>query len=200
MARQLMLGIGLMVCAIGGNIAFQSGAPAWVFAPALLFVLPLVATVPGMMAAGQSGADAYVRPLGLKVVGMPRSTVSPNLASGAMQHHVIGPTSFAGERHGRMVRIDIESRTYETRVNGKFQKLDVSSDDGRLSAGAESPAAVREFVSSLSADERWDDVSVRSRGDGVTVRRKKVEGAVGDGALARRSLAGEAIADRAAKS
>lgn len=201
MARQIILGIGLMVCAIGGNIAFQSGAPAWVFAPALLFVLPLVATVPGMMAAGQSGADAYVRPLGLKVVGMPRSTVTTSLATGAAQHRVIGPTSFAGERHGRLVRIDLESRSYETRVNGKFQKLDVSSDDGRLSASDESPVPVRELISSLSTDPRWANVSVRSRGDGVTVKRKKVGGEQSAMALWLDDLwLAEAVAHRAAKS
>ena len=201
MARQLLLGIGLVVCAIGGNIAFQSGAPAWVFAPALLFVLPLVATVPGMMAAGQSGADAYVRPLGLKMVGMPHSTVTTSLATGAAQHRVIGPTSFAGERHGRLVRIDIESRNYETRVNGRFDKLDVSSENGKLVASDESPAPVKRLIDSLSADERWDNVSVRSRGDGVTVKRKKVGGEQSAMALWLDDLwLGEQVADRSAKS
>jgi len=90
-ARQTLLGLVLMVFVIGAMFAWISGAPAWVFAPAILVVIALGATVPGMMGVAQSSADAYLRPLGLHVLQMPSSETGVD-ATGRPRHTVVGPT------------------------------------------------------------------------------------------------------------
>jgi len=171
--RQLWLGVGLMVCVIGGMLAWLSGAPAWVFAPAFIFVLLLAGTVRGMMGIAGAVSAPWLRPLGLTMTEMPRSQTGID-AMGRPRHTVVGSTVMTGTRHGRPVRIDLDGRNYETRVNGKFARLDISSTDGKLAASDDSPDAIRQLADSLTPDERWKEISVRSRGDGITVRRKKV--------------------------
>src|SRR4029079_2740523 len=127
-------------------IAFVSGAPVYVYAPAFVVILLLVGTVPGLMGAAQASSNAWLRPLGLEIIQMPRSEVRYNVASGTQQHHVSGPVIWTGERHGGGGRIELQGRPFKTRVNGKFSKLDVSSDDGKLSASDESPAEARTLI------------------------------------------------------
>ncbi len=145
-----------------------------VFIPIFAVIIFAVLRIPFTLAAAQSAASDYVKPLGLAVTQIPKPGVKPRYdgyGGTGLQTAVRGPTVMEGNRHGRSVRIELDAGDYTTTLSGKTSAFKVSSDGGRLVAGERAPRAVREALEPLSADARWKSVEVSGGANGVVVER-----------------------------
>ena len=77
--------------------------------PGLAMVLVMALLLPFNMKRAREAADDYNSALGLRITATPRSILLPRIGTDGIGHHIVGPTTMEGVRHGRPVVVDAYS-------------------------------------------------------------------------------------------
>jgi hypothetical protein len=138
-------------------VAFGLGSDRW--SPPLLYgalaiVLAWCVVALRSMSSVPTVGDALLSPLGLRVTSVPAFAALP---SG--RGRLVGPMTFAGERHGRSVVVEQRPSSSTTRISGSRPRQVVSGP---------TELAARTGIDAT----RWRGVRVESGPDGVVVRRR----------------------------
>jgi hypothetical protein len=170
--------------------------------PGLLIVLVLVVLLPRTMGRARRLGDDHLAPLGLHIDKTPGSTVLPRIGTGGLGHHVVGPTVFVGDRHGRHVTVAIESGTSVVQVAATVDDFVLQGKKGALVAKGGLPGAVASELTTIPRDPRWTRLTVIGGGEGIEVQRRgrsQDQGWLADLWLAERLAAAVAAAPGAAR-
>lgn len=128
--------------------------------------------IPFTLRGSVEASNVELEPLGLALTETPTMGVRPRWGGSGLQTDVQGPSVMAGHRHGRAVRIELDARSFETRVAQRAPSFKISGKDGRLAAAGDAPAAVRDALAALEPAARWRGVKVEAGDDGIVVKRR----------------------------
>ena len=171
----ILVGVGLFYAGVDKTLYplgdSGPGLPV-VFLPILAMIVFLVLRIPFVMARGVAASNAELEPLGLALTETPTVGVRPRWGGSGVQTDVRGPSVITGRRHGNAVRIEMDSKSFRTRVGNRSPAFKVASKDGKLSATGDAPAAVREVLAALGAASRWRGVKAEGGADGILVTRR----------------------------
>jgi len=168
----------------------------WIFAPMVLgsleiinvpgtWIMPMVIGVfvwIGLMLVGSSfffrwgsktAEAAYLAPLGLtttKTPGLKPDVVG--LIAGGQKLILNGPAVVEGERHGRLVHIEMIDKHSLTVVEGEMPEFQVQSNDGKLAPSKNAPDEVVKAIKSLRKAKRWKGIMVNAGPEGVGIQRQ----------------------------
>jgi hypothetical protein len=126
----------------------------------------------GEVDSGFDGMDRAMKPLGLSLIERPSVQMVPRAPTmPGYSASLFGPTAMAGERHGHKVDVRQEAGLSEVIVHANVPEFGAKAKGGRFAAD-DRESNMATILSSLSASDRWDGVTVHGGADGVVVDRK----------------------------
>ncbi|MCB0037410.1 MAG: hypothetical protein KDE51_25435 [Anaerolineales bacterium] len=122
---------------------------------------------------GRKAEEAYLAPLGLAVTQVPSLKFNEmSLLGGGQTVVPDGAAVVEGERHGRLVYIEMIDKDSLTAVQAAVPEFTVQSNDGKLTASNNAPEAVAVAIKSLRKAKRWQGVEVQAGSEGITIQRQ----------------------------
>lgn len=141
--------------------------------PGLVIVVILLALLPRTMGRAKRISDDFHAPLGLQITRTPQSVLLPRVGTDGLSHNLVGPTTFAGVRHGRRVVVDAYAGSTAVLVADPGPAYELRGrSEGLEARGAPAPPAVADYVARLTPDRRWNGLTVTSGSAGVRVDRR----------------------------
>jgi hypothetical protein len=182
--RLAMLICLLIFLAVPPIYLFDTFVPLLIGAPLIALIalwkgLPMIGGG-GDIAKGYDAANRSMAPLGLALTEKLDITIEPkSVAPFRLGPGVHGATVFAGERHGRAVRVrfpaDESTRSMsQVRVEVAAPEFEFRARDGRLKAAEGAPAAAAEALKSVPNSPRWNGLKGKAGPGGVEVEHKGV--------------------------
>ena len=113
--------------------------------------------------------DAWLNDLGLRAAGFPPPVTGPDPEGKSAR--TPGRIAYAGERHGRPVRIEQAARASSVHVAHPMPSFAARGRELALSPDPGAPPAVAAALAELSPHPRWANVRVTAGDDGVLVER-----------------------------
>jgi hypothetical protein len=155
--------------------------PAWIAQDPTLMVfgaVPIVAyalflavrtVMPGgTYAKAMQASDDWLAVLGLEAVERPTITLEPRLAGAGAQVRMRGPSVFEGTRHGRQVRVVVQSGRCRTTVSGSAPTFEARGHHQRLRGEGDVPA----MLADVKPGPHWTSMKLSAGPDGIAVQRK----------------------------
>lgn len=139
--------------------------------PGLAIVALMVVLLPRTLGRARAIADDHLAPLGLRITHTPTSILLPRVGTEGVGHHVVGPTTMEGRRHGRPVVVEAHSNRTAVLVASPVAPFEARGDDRRLVLRAGEAPWLSPALAALPADRRWKPVTVRGGADGIRVDR-----------------------------
>jgi len=171
----ILIGVGLFYAGVDETLyplgEAGPGAPI-VFLPIFAFIVFLVVRIPFTMRRGVEATNTELEPLGLALTETPKVGVRPRWGGSGLQTDVRGPSVITGRRHDRAVRIEMDSKRFETRVAERAPAFEVASKDGRLSPDGAAPDGVRSALAAIEPGSRWRGVKAEASEEGILVTRR----------------------------
>ena len=158
---------------LGSLGIFQLDVRVWVGGVFVWIVSMLVLTYVLVGWGGKSSEEAYLAPLGLAITQAPGLTPDAIAAIGGGQKLLpAGPAIVEGERHGRLVHIEMMDKYSLTVLQARLPEFKVRSDDGRLIPEKGAPETVAKVLKSLRKAKRWQGVEINAGSEGIGIQRE----------------------------
>ncbi len=140
--------------------------------PGLAMVLVMALLLPLNMKRAREAADDYNSALGLRITATPRSILLPRIGTDGIGHHIVGPTTMEGVRHGRPVVVDAYSGSTAVLVATPTEPFRLTAKDGRVQTDGPAPPWVLQALGRVPSDARWHKVRVEGGPSGIRADRK----------------------------
>lgn len=179
LGRQSISGGGVMLVLIAcAVVPWQLWQTYWsliAFVPIIigyaLYMLSKVMGAGGTLAPAYELSEPTMEPLGLRMTETPKVEVAPRIAGQGVEKHITGAATYAGQRHGRRVRVRMAART-TTEVGGSYPIFVIRNREGRLRPASGAPPAVEAVLAPLAPSPLWRGVTARGSEEGIVVERK----------------------------
>jgi hypothetical protein len=171
--------INLMVVWIFGPITlgslgiYELNLLVWLGGMFVWIVLMLALTYFLLGWGGSSPEKAYLAPLGLMITQMPE--LKPNemgLMGGGQKVISNDSVIVEGERHGRLVHIEMMGRYSLTVLQTNLSRFRVQSDEGKLVPDNGTPEIIVNVLKGLRKAKRWRGVEINAGPEGIAVQRE----------------------------
>ena len=135
--------------------------------PGLAMVLVMALLLPLNMKRAREAADDYNSALGLRITATPRSILLPRIGTDGIGHHIVGPTTMEGVRHGRPVVVDAYSGSTRCWWPHRPNRSGSRPRTGGSRPTAEAPPWVLQALGRVPSDARWHKVRVEGGPSGI---------------------------------
>ncbi len=162
-----VLGLGLPY-ALGLITTNQFGLGVYAFMGFLALTFVLIVFLPHR--AARVNESILLTPLGLKLVRTPEAALTPGLSG--PRTGVRGATVMEGSRHGRPVRIVVQSGTTTMTVGGAVPSFAIHSRAGKLTAEGGAPQAIQRAIKGLRKAKRWEGLELSGSAQGIQATRR----------------------------
>jgi len=157
----LPLAFGLITSSqFGTGVFFYMGFLALTFV--LIFFLP--------RRAANVNESILLTPLGLKLAQIPQAALTPGFDG--PRAGVRGATVMEGSRHGRAVRIVVQSGVTTTFIGEPAPKFFIRSQAGKLTVEGAAPQALQSALKDLRKAKRWEGLELSGDAQGIQVKRR----------------------------
>jgi hypothetical protein len=136
-------------------------------------VLMLIVTSVLLRWGNKNAEYAYLAPLGLTITQEPG--LKPDvigLIGGGQKLIPDGPAIVEGERHGRLVHIEMIDKYSLTILRANLPQFKVLSKGGKLTPDENAPEYVVDALKNLRKAKRWQGIEVYAGPDGIAIQRE----------------------------
>ncbi len=140
--------------------------------PGLALVVVMVLMLPFNMKRARQAADDYNSGLGLSITATPRSILLPRIGTDGIGHHVVGPTTMEGVRHGRPVAVDAYAGSTAVLVAAPTEPFRLKAAASRMQPDGQVPGWVLSALARVPPDSRWHKVTVQAGPEGIRADRR----------------------------
>ncbi len=140
--------------------------------PGLAIVVVMAILLPRNLRRARRATDDYNSGLGLEITATPQSILLPRVGTGGVGHHLVGPTTMEGMRHGRAVTVDMNAGSTAVLVAAPTQAFTAAAGSDRIEPAAPAPQWALEALRRVPQDPRWRKVHVEAGPGGIRVDRK----------------------------
>jgi hypothetical protein len=140
--------------------------------PGLAMVVVMALMLPRNMRRARQATDDYNSGLGLAITATPQSILLPRVGTGGVGHHIVGPTTMEGIRHGHAVTVDMNSGSTAVLVAVPTQPFTAAAGDDRIEPGDPAPQWAIDALRRVPQDRRWRRVQVDAGPAGIRVDRR----------------------------
>ena len=155
------------------NIAPKTLLGIWVGGVIIWVPLMLVVTYIVLGWRGKASEKAYLAPLGLEITEAPGIDLDViDVLTGGQKLIPDGPSIVEGERHGRLVYIEMIGKYCLTIVRASLPEFIVKSDAGKLIPNTGTPEQVVRALKRLRKAKRWRGIEVNAGTEGIGIQRK----------------------------